>query len=88
MAARKGSDGLALGNAIGSNVFNIAFVIGTCSIIKPIAVSDISIADWFTLVFSNVLLWVLAFSGRRLTKWEGAVLVAAYIAYLLYILIM
>ena len=88
MAARKGSDGLALGNAIGSNVFNIAFVIGICSIVKPIAVSDISIADWFTLVFSNVLLWVLAFSGRRLTKWEGAVLVAAYIAYLLYILIM
>lgn len=88
MAARKGSDGLALGNAIGSNVFNIAFVIGICSIVKPIAVSDISIADWFTLIFSNVLLWVLAFSGRRLTKWEGAVLVAAYIAYLLYILIM
>ena len=88
MAARKGSDGLALGNAIGSNVFNIAFIIGICSIVKPMAVSDISIADWFTLIFSNVLLWVLAYTRHRLTCWKGAVLVAAYIAYLLYILIM
>ena len=88
MAARKGSDGLALGNAIGSNVFNIAFVIGICSIVKPMAVSDISMADWFTLLASNVLLWVLAFSHRSLSSWKGAVLVLSYIAYLLYILIM
>lgn len=88
MAARKGSDGLALGNAIGSNVFNIAFVIGVCSVVKPMAVSDISVVDWFTLIFSNGLLWALAFSRRSLTSWKGAVLVATYIAYLLYILIM
>ena len=88
MAARKGSDGLALGNAIGSNVFNIAFVIGVCSVVKPMAVSDISIADWFTLIISNVLLWALAFSRRSLTSWKGAILVLSYIAYLLYILIM
>lgn len=88
MAARKGSDGLALGNAIGSNVFNIAFVIGTCSIVKPMAVSDISVVDWFTLIFSNVLLWVLAFSRRNISRWKGAVLVMAYITYLLYILLM
>lgn len=88
MAARKGSGGLALGNAIGSNVFNIAFVIGICSIVKPMAVSDISFVDWFTLIFSNVLLWMLAFSRHQLTKWKGAVLVITYIAYLLYIIIM
>lgn len=86
MAARKGSNGLALGNAIGSNVFNIAFVIGICSIVKPMAVSDISVVDWFTLIFCNVLLWMLAFARRSLTSWKGAVLVAAYIVYLLYIL--
>lgn len=86
MAARKGSNGLALGNAIGSNVFNIAFVIGICSIVKPMAVSDISVVDWFTLIFCNVLLWMLAFARRSLTSWKGAVLVAAYIVYLIYIL--
>ena len=88
MAAHKGSNGLALGNAIGSNVFNIAFVIGICSIVKPMAVSDISVIDWSTLIFSNVLLWMLAFARHSLVSWKGAVLVAAYIIYLLYILIM
>ena len=88
IAARKGSNGLALGNAIGSNVFNIAFVIGICSIVKPMVVSDISVADWIMLIFSNVLLWMLAFAKRSLVGWKGAILVAAYILYLLYILIM
>lgn len=87
VAARKGSNGLAMGNAIGSNVFNIAFVIGICSIVKPMAVSDISVADWFMLIFCNILLWILAFSRRSLVCWKGAVLVAAYIAYLAYILL-
>lgn len=87
MAARKGSDGLALGNAIGSNVFNIAFVIGICSIVKPMAVSDISVVDWCTLISSNILLWLLAFSRRSITRWKGAVLVMAYITYLLYTLL-
>lgn len=86
MAARKGSDGLALGNAIGSNVFNITFVIGICSIVRPMAVSDISLTDWFTLIFSNVLLWTLALARRSLTFWKGACLVAAYMVYLLFIL--
>lgn len=87
MAARKGSNGLALGNAIGSNIFNIAFVIGICSIVKPMAVSDISIADWFTVIFCNVLLWMLAFARRSLTTWKGFVLLAAYVLYLAVILL-
>lgn len=87
MAARKGSNGLALGNAIGSNIFNIAFVIGICSIVKPMAVSDISVTDWFTLIFCNVLLWMLAFARRSLTTWKGFVLLAAYILYLAFILL-
>lgn len=87
MAARKGSNGLALGNAIGSNIFNIAFVIGICSIVRPMAVSDISIADWFTVIFCNVLLWMLAFARRSLTTWKGFVLLAAYILYLAVILL-
>jgi len=87
VAVRKGSNGLALGNAIGSNVFNIAFVIGICSIVKPMAVSDISVADWFTLIFCNMLLWMLAFLRRSLVSWKGAILVAAYLVYLAYILL-
>lgn len=87
MAARKGSNGLALGNAIGSNIFNIAFVVGICSIVRPMVVSDISIADWFTVISCNVLLWMLAFARRSLTTWKGVVLLAAYILYLAFIII-
>lgn len=85
VAARKGSDGLALGNAIGSNVFNIAFVLGLCGTIMPMQVSDISAVDWIALIGSNILLWVLAFTGRKLCKWEGFVLLLAYMLYLIYI---
>lgn len=87
MAARKGSNGLALGNAIGSNIFNIAFVVGICSVVRPMVVSDISIADWFTVISCNVLLWMLAFARRSLTTWKGVVLLAAYILYLAFILL-
>ena len=87
MAARKGSNGLALGNAIGSNIFNIAFVVGICSIVRPMVVSDISIADWFTVISCNVLLWMLAFARRSLTTWKGVMLLAAYILYLAFILL-
>lgn len=86
MAAKKGSDGLALGNAIGSNVFNIAFVLGICSTIMPMAVSDIKIADWVTLIGSNVVLWIVAFTGKKLNKLEGLVLLLCYVMYLIVML--
>jgi len=87
MAARKGSLGLAFGNAIGSNIFNIAFVIGICSSIVPMAVEEISQLDWLVLVGSCILVWVVAFSRRELSRWEGALLVLCYLAYLVSLLL-
>lgn len=84
MAARKGSDGLALGNAIGSNIFNIAFVLGICSSIMPMEVNDICVADWITLIFSNIVLWIVAITGRRLSRVEGFILILCYLLYLTY----
>lgn len=84
MAARKGSDGLALGNAIGSNIFNIAFVLGICSSIMPMEVNDICVADWITLIFSNIVLWIVAITGRRLSRAEGFILILCYLLYLTY----
>ena len=86
VAARKGSNGLALGNAIGSNVFNVAFVIGLCSSIVPMKVTDISTVDWIVLLGSAVLLWVVAFTGRKLSRLEGVILIGSYILYILYII--
>lgn len=87
MAARKGSQGLALGNAIGSNVFNIAFVIGLCSSVLPMKVNEISAVDWIAMIGGTILLWLVAFTGRKLCRWEGLVLVSCYVLYLIYILL-
>lgn len=86
MAARKGSLGLAFGNVIGSNVFNIAFVIGICGSIVPMAVKEITEVDWLMLVGSCILVWIVAFTRRELRRWEGILLVLCYLAYLVYLL--
>ena len=86
MAARKGSLGLAFGNVIGSNVFNIAFVIGICGSIVPMAVTEITEVDWLMLVGSCILVWIVAFTRRELRRWEGILLVLCYLAYLVYLL--
>ena len=87
MAARKGSLGLAFGNAIGSNVFNIAFVIGICSSIVPMPVTEITRLDWLVLVGSCILVWLVAFTRRELCRWEGLLLVLCYLSYLVSLLI-
>lgn len=87
VAAHKGSFGLALGNAIGSNVFNIAFVLGFCSSAVPMVVTEITPKDWGMLVGSCVLVWLVAWTGRVLKKKEGILLVLCYLAYLVSLLI-
>lgn len=87
VAARKGSYGLALGNVIGSNVFNIAFVIGICSSIVPMAVTEITLIDWSVLIGSCVLVWLVGWTSRRFCKWEGILLVLCYLSYLTWLLI-
>ena len=82
VAARKGSLGLAFGNAIGSNIFNIAFVIGICSSIVPMQVTQIDMVDWFMLIGSCILVWIVAFTRRELSRWEGILLVLCYLSYL------
>ena len=84
MAARKGSLGLAFGNVIGSNVFNIAFVIGTCSSILPMAVTEIALMDWLMLVGSCILVWFLAWTGHVLSRLEGALITLCYVIYIVF----
>lgn len=86
IAARKGSEGLAVGNAIGSNIFNIAFVLGICGSVSPITVTEITATDWAMLLGSCLLVWLLAWTGRKLGRREGAVLVACYLGYLISLL--
>ena len=86
IAARKGSFGLALGNVIGSNIFNIAFVIGFCSSVVPMVVQQITLIDWAVLVGSVALTWLVAATGRKLGKLEGILLVLCYLTYLTWLI--
>ncbi len=82
VAARKGSNDLALGNALGSNIFNITLVLGLCNVISPMHIPLISPTDWAFLIGSNVVLAVCAFTRMRLCRLEGFVLLLCYAAYL------
>lgn len=82
VAARKGSSGLALGNVIGSNIFNITFVLGLCGMISPMKIQQLVLTDWLALVLSLVVLWAFAATRRTLQRWEGVVLLLLYTLYL------
>lgn len=85
VAARKGSNDLALGNALGSNIFNITLVLGLCNVISPMHIPLISTTDWAFLIGSNVVLAVCAFTRMRLCRLEGFVLLLCYAAYLTFL---
>jgi cation:H+ antiporter len=82
MAAFRGKPELAIGNAVGSNMFNILGIAGTSAMINPISGTDIAGLEFVFLGISALILWPLAFTGRRLIKWEGILLLLIYVAYM------
>ena len=87
-AARKGKVGIAMGNVLGSNILNIFFILGTSAAITPISLSGFSFVDYYVLVASSLLIYFVGrFGGKAvITRFEGAVLVAAYVAYTTYLI--
>ena len=83
VAALKKNPEIAIGNVIGSNLFNIFFVLGASATIAPMQMGDITNFDLMVLIASGVLLWFfgLFFAKRKITRFEGAILVACYIGY-------
>ncbi len=83
VAAIKKNPEIAIGNVIGSNLFNIFFVLGCSATITPLRLNGITNFDLFALVGSSILLWLLGlfFAKRTITRLEGGVLVLAYIIY-------
>lgn len=87
VAAIKGKNQLALGNVIGSNIFNIALIIGTSAAISPFEIQSISTIDMAMVVLSIVMLWLVAFTfnRRKLDRIEGAFFLLAYVGYIAYL---
>lgn len=81
VAAYKGKLDLAIGNVIGSNVFNVFFVLGTCSLIRPIYVEQIQPLDVAMFIGGPMLLWIFSLLFRRINRLMGFIMVAAYVSY-------
>lgn len=89
VAARKGQAGLAIGNAIGSNVFNIFLILGLTAVICPMRIMGITIIDLMMMLVSIGILWIFAYTKYFVSRREGALLVLgffAYMAWLFYLL--
>lgn len=87
VAAKKGESDLALGNVIGSNIFNIFFVLGASAVISPMTVDELVIYDLAILILVSAVTWIFAATGRKISRWQGGTLVGMYIAYFVYILL-
>jgi len=81
MAAKKGDTAMALGNVVGSVVFNVFFVLGTAAVICPLSLGNISIIDIATLLIASGILWVFCKTHSSLVKWEGIVLLLIQVTY-------
>lgn len=81
VAARKGDTAMALGNVVGSVVFNVFFVLGTAAVIHPLTLGNISYIDISFLLLASVALWCFCKTHTALVKWEGVVLLLLQVAY-------
>ena len=86
VAARKGNSGIAIGNVLGSNVFNILLILGVTGVISPMTIQGIGIVDLSVLLGSMVLLWFLSFTKYTISRLEGALLASTYIIYMGYLI--
>ena len=85
MAAKKNEVDMALGNAIGSNIFNILMVLGIAAAISPMAFITENIIDIVILIAFSAIVWIMAWTKNELSKKEGWVMVILYAVYVVYI---
>ena len=86
VSATKGNSGIAIGNVLGSNVFNILFILGTTGVIYPLDIKGITPLDLSVMVVAMILLWLFSFTKLKIERWEGAVLVLVFIGYMVLLL--
>lgn len=89
IAAKKKNADMAIGNVVGSNIFNTFLILGTTATITPLSVPAGSYTDVFVNIIASGLLFLFVFTGkgRRISRWEGAIFVAFYIYYLILLIL-
>ncbi len=87
VAARKNEIDMAVGNAVGSNVFNILMVLGIASAINPVSLIRENILDILILIAFSVVVWIFAATKKKISRKEGIAMVAMYLVYAVYIVL-
>ena len=82
VSARKGNSGIAIGNVLGSNVFNILAILGVTGVITPMHLQGITMLDLSMMVVSTLLVWLFSFTKYKIARWEGIVLTIVFIGYM------
>uniref|UniRef100_UPI0040255157 calcium/sodium antiporter n=1 Tax=Agathobacter sp. TaxID=2021311 RepID=UPI0040255157 len=85
VAARKNEVDMALGNAIGSNIFNILFVLGIAGAISPMAFLTENVIDIVILLVFSLIVWLFAWTKKEIKRGEGLIMVLLYVLYVVYI---
>ena len=78
---------IAIGNVIGSNIFNVVFILGLSSTISNLSVNSEQLFDMLVMLGSGLAVLLIGFASKKLRKWQGALLFLAYVAYLVYIIV-
>lgn len=87
VAAIKKENDIAIGNAIGSNIMNVILILGLSSTIRNLTVSSETLIDMLVMLGSGLLILLIALFSKKTTRWQGAIMVLAYVGYLTYIII-
>ncbi len=85
VAARKGENDLAVGNVVGSNIFNILLILGVSSFITPITLDVTAVYDTIILIIASIIVYVSAISKREIQRKEGILFLVCYVAFFLYV---
>lgn len=86
VAARKGQSAIAIGNVLGSNVFNILMILGITGMICPMQIQGITLCDLGVMLMSMVFIWIFSFTRYTIARWEGALLTCAFLIYMYWLL--
>lgn len=82
VAARKGRSAIAIGNVIGSNVFNVLLILGLTATVSPMAVQGITVVDLSVMLGGILMVWAFSYTKYTVARWEGAVLTLTFLAYM------
>ncbi len=80
VSAKKGDASLAIGNVIGSNIFNLLFILGASAVIRPVSVNAASVYDMAVLIFGSILVWIFSITRKQIGRLEGIAMLLCYAA--------